>query len=102
MTSTRPKTFGYFELEDGTEAEGIRVTLKSRIQAEKSARANGWDPERDANMLGAFVAWHAAKHAGQLDLEWSTFLDTVVDAGIYQQESDAAEADADDPTRAAA
>jgi len=103
-TTPRPKTYGYFELEDGTEAEGLRVTLKTKIQSEKSARANGWDPERDANMLGAFAAWHAAKAAGATELDWQAFLDTVVDAGIYQEtpEDQAGQvADPEDPTQPA-
>ena len=104
-TTPRPKTYGYFELEDGTEAEGLRVTLKTKIQSEKSARANGWDPERDANVLGAFAAWHAAQQAGATTLEWSAFLDAAVDAGIYQdtpEDQAAPGADAEDPTQPAA
>lgn len=101
--ANHPKTFGYFELEDGTEADQLRVTLKSKIQAEKSARANGWDPQRDSNILGAFAAWHAGKQAGATTLDWQTFLDTAVDAGIYQEDTeDQAEvADPEDPTRPA-
>lgn len=103
MSTPAPKTYGYFELEDGTELSGIRITLKTKIQAEKSARANGWDPQRDSNIMGAFAAWHAAKDTGQVDTDWATFLDTAVDAGLYQEDAEDAEvADPEDPTQPAA
>jgi hypothetical protein len=100
--SNHPKTYGYFELADGTEHSGIRVTLKTKIQAEKSARANGWDPQRDSNIMGAFAAWHAGKGSGLVDLDWGTFLDNAVDAGLYQEDDEDQGIDPEDPTRPAA
>lgn len=99
MSMTIPKAVGYFELGDGTEEIGYRVTLKTKIQAGKTSRANGWDNEKDASVVAAFMSWHAAKEASLTSLGWDEFRDAVVDAGVLQLEEDDTE---ERPTQPAA
>lgn len=100
MTQTMPKYVAFIELNDGSEYGPIRVGLASKIQANKTARANGWDPERDVSTLNAFMAWHAATTAGLLSMGWDEFLATAMDAITVPLDGDAP-ADSEDPTRPA-
>lgn len=95
-------TIADFELTDGTVHEGIRVTLASKIQFERSARANRWDPEENPFTTAAFLAWHAAKLRGLIDLDWDRFLVECVDVSVTNPEPAAPEADdTDRPTEPA-
>ena len=83
------KLFGYAELKDGTTWEGVRITFATKVAFERSARANGWDAEKQPFTVSAFWSWHAAKTAGITSLSWKEFNEQVVDAGATQDEPDA-------------
>lgn len=94
---------GFIEYLDGREIIGFRVGLKTKIQAEKTARAQGWKPEADAATMNAFMAWHAAHEQGLITEKWAEFVDAVMDASTVEMEDDGAAAeDSDDPTEPAA
>lgn len=91
------KLFGYAELKDGTTWEGVRITFATKVAFERSARANGWDAEKQPFTVSAFWSWHAAKLAGLTTLSWKEFNDQVVDAGATQDEpEDSDDAPSDD------
>lgn len=52
------------ELADGTVTEPIRITYPDKKAANKTAQARGWDDERDAVTINAFIAYLAAKRTG--------------------------------------
>lgn len=83
------KAYAWAEMKDGREFEDVRVTLETRIQAGKTAKARGWDTERgDSAVFLAFCAWHALKAAGKLDETWDEFTAAVVDANLYTDDED--------------
>lgn len=84
--------YAYAELNDGTTYSGVRVPLASKLQWEKTAKAQRWEPEANPFTFGAFLAWHVGKATGRHTLTWEQFRDTAIDAGIED------EADAEDPT----
>lgn len=105
MTQRLPKSVAMIELADGTELGPVRVGLATKLQASKTAKAKGWDMERDAIEVSSFMAWHAAKHAGLLDMTYEDYTAQVFDAGVFEADEDteaAAGADAADPTGPAA
>lgn len=91
------KYVGYIELETGEEIGPFRVGLKTKIQAGKTSKARGWQQERDAAEISAFMAWHAAKSKGLIDMPWEEFIDATVDSSVEELTADEAEADQDDP-----
>lgn len=107
MTAAAPKTYAYAEFENYTDPDrgnyaGVRVTLADKIAAERSCRANGWNPQYDAARIYAFLSWHAGKRTGEHSLDYETFMGAVIDAGVL--EDDGAEdetGDELDPTRPA-
>ena len=58
------KLFADIETKDN-EVVTVRVTLPSKLQWSKTAKANGWDFEDPQQ--NAFVAWHAATRAGLIE-----------------------------------
>lgn len=100
--SNRPKTLAWAELADGTEFEDVRVTLATKVQYERTARANKWDHEAMPFTTSAFFAWHAARLAGALpaDMTFDQFMSQVIDAGVENETPDDTEGeDLDDPDR---
>lgn len=102
MAQQMQKFVGYIEMQDGTEFGPVRIGLKTKMQAEKSAKANNWSQERDGALLNAFMAWHAAQAEGLFDLTWEEFNDNVFDATTMLLEVPEGTTDAEDPTRPAA
>lgn len=82
------KTFGSFELEDGTEHKDIRITLQDKLQHERTARAKNWDTEKEAFRTTAFWVWHAGKRNNLHDLSWEQFERTAIDATVYSPEGE--------------
>lgn len=102
MAQQMQKFVAFIEMQDGTEFGPVRIGLKTKIQAEKSARANNWTQERDGATLNAFMAWHAAKEVGEITLTWDEFLAHVFDANTVELDKVEGETDAEDPTQTAA
>lgn len=87
------KVFADIELANGEQVT-VRVTLPSKLQWSKTARANGW--EFDDPQQNAFVAWHAAKLQGLIPetVTYEAFCNgEAVDVEVRYEESaaDAAE-----------
>lgn len=102
MAQRLPKTVAIIEMQDGTEIGPVRVGLATKLQASKTAKAKGWDMERDAIEVSSFMSWHAAKGAGLLELSYEEYSASVFDAGVFEADpEDAAAADAADPTNPA-
>lgn len=89
------KTYGAFELADGTEHKDIRITLQDKLQHERTARLKKWDIEKEAFRTTAFWVWHAAKREALHDLSWEEFEKTAVDASIYNLDEDGNEVEED-------
>lgn len=81
-------TFASFELLDGTKGDDIRVTLKDKLQYERTAKVKKWNPEKDFFSFGAFLAWHASKRDGLHDLTFEDFTDKALDATVKGDDSD--------------
>lgn len=90
--------YAYGELADGTTWDNVRVTLASKIQLEKSCKANRWDTSEDQFTTSAFLSWHTARTAGLIDCKWSEFLEQAVDAGITATTAEDTDA-GEDPTQ---
>lgn len=93
------KYVAYIELDSGKELGPVRVGLKTKIQAGKTAKAQGWNQERDAVLLNAFMAWHAAKAEGLVDMPWDEFLNVARDTDVQMLEDD--DEDPENPTNPA-
>lgn len=93
MSHQLPTIYAYGELQDGTTWANVRVTLATKIQYERSAKANRWDPAEDDFLSSAFMSWHAAKAAGHHHMGWDEFLSAAVDAGVTRRELE----ETDDP-----
>lgn len=102
MTQQMQKFVAFIEMEDGTEFGPIRIGLKTKIQAEKSSKANNWSQERDSAVINSFMSWHAAQTAGAFDLTWEEFSANVFDANTVELARVEDSTDAEDPTRPAA
>lgn len=102
MTQQMQKFVAFIEMQDGTEFGPIRIGLKTKIQSEKTAKANNWSQERDTATLNAFMAWHAAQTVGAFDLTWDEFTANVLDATTAELEVAEGTTDAEDPTQPAA
>lgn len=87
------------ELRDGTRYAGVRVPLASKFQWERSAKANGWDPQTNPFTFAAFLSWHAGKDAGHHDLTWTQFTDAAIDATVTDERPADQPDDTPDPTR---
>lgn len=82
------KVFADIELADG-EQLSVRITLASKLQWSKTAKANGWDFEDPQQ--NAFVAWHAAKLQKLIDqdMTYEQFCSSgALDVEIRQEESE--------------
>lgn len=91
------KVFADIELADGQEIT-VRVTLPSKLQWSKTARANGW--EFDDPQQNAFVAWHAAKLQGLIpeSVTYEAFCNgEAVDVEVRHDESSTQDAE-ENPT----
>lgn len=97
-------TYAYGELADGTEWANVRVTVATKVQLERSMRANRWDVETNPFTTAAFMSWHAARAAQAIpsDLDFERFLAEAVDAGVTNDVPTSDEADPDRPTQTAA
>lgn len=95
------KVYASAELTDGATYSDVRVTLASKLQLERSMKANKWSTADNDFTIGAFLAWHAGKTAGKHALTWEEFLDAVVDAGVTAADTDEP-VDLLDPTQQAA
>lgn len=93
-------TIATVELEDGRTLKA-RVGIATKMQWEKSAKAQGWNADDNPFTVNLFWAWHATRHAGQHDLSWESFVAAAVDADLDVVEAPAGEADPD-PTQTAA
>lgn len=102
MAQQMQKYVGFIEMNDGTEFGPIRVGLATKIQAEKTSKANNWAPDRDGATINSFMAYHAAKTAGLIDITWDEFKANVLDATTATLEVDQDTTDAEDPTHPAA
>lgn len=59
-------------MSDGTEHNGVRLSIADQLQWTRTARARRW--ETDDQMLATiFMAWHALKRRGLTDVEWEDF-----------------------------
>lgn len=83
---TMPRSFVDVEMPDGAIHENIRVTFADKRAWEKTARARGWDPERDQVTLAGFLAWAALTRCQLIpaDTKYTDFADTVVDVVMHQ------------------
>lgn len=102
MAQQMQKFVAFVEMKDGTDFGPIRIGLKTKMQAEKSSKANNWSQERDGAILNAFMAWHAGQQAGVFDLTWDEFNENVFDASTETLEVPEGTTDAEDPTQPAA
>lgn len=82
LTENAQSLYAFGELDDGTTWEGLRVPLASKLQWERTSKANGWTTDHNMFTFAAFLSWHTAKRAGRIDLEWKAFLEHVVDASV--------------------
>lgn len=99
-----PTMYAYGELEDGTEWANLRVGLPTKIQLERTAKANRWDTEEDEFTVSAFMSWHLSRAKGLHNLSWDEFLKAAIDAGVTgkpvgETAPDDGEAATEDPTR---
>ena len=87
------KTFASFELQDGTAAEDVRVTLADKLQFERTARVKKWDAQENFFTFAAFVAWHATKREGLHTLTWEQFEVEALDATVKTEGDEDGEPD---------
>lgn len=81
-----------------------RVTIADQVQYEKTARANGWTPQKDQAMTNMFMGWHALKRTGKIDCTFDEFKDICLDTQADTTDIDTDTgleimAEAGDPTR---
>lgn len=81
-----------------------RITTADQIQYEKTARANGWTPQKDQTVTNLFMGFHSLRRTGQFVGEFEAFKDLVIDleASTVDIDTDTGEeipADPEDPTR---
>lgn len=89
------KSYGSFEMADGTEVSGIRIGLKDKLQLERTAAAKRWDTEKQFYTTGAFLVWHAAKRQGHLPdgMTYEQFVEQCEDIDVDTQGKNDGEAD---------
>lgn len=102
MAQHMQKYIGFIEMQDGTEFGPIRIGLKTKMQTERSTKANNWSTSNDVSTINAFMCWYAGKEAGEFDMSWDEFLAQVFDANTVELEAPEKTTDAEDPTRPAA
>lgn len=81
-----------------------RVTIADQMQYEKTARANGWTPQKDQAMTNLFMGWHSLKRTGKYDGTFEEFKDLCIDTqaetiDIDTETGQEIKAEAEDPTR---
>lgn len=87
MSTPRPLSTVYGQLQDGTSWENVPLTLSTKLAYERSARANRWTPDDNPFTTTAFFSWHAARAAGAHSLSWDEFLAAALDVGVEQDET---------------
>lgn len=70
------------ELNDGTVHEDVRVTYADRIRYENTAKARGWNPEKQPMTGAGFLAWAALQRAGKFAGTFDEFREQVVDVQL--------------------
>lgn len=76
------KQHAQYELQDGTVSEQIRIIFADKVNLDRTARAQGWDIEKDFTRVNAFLAWAAATRVGVLSLGYDEFVEQLVDVVI--------------------
>lgn len=97
------RTYITVELSNG-EFHKERILAADQLQYEKTARANGWTPQKDQTITNLFMGWHSLKRTGKYDGTFDTFQVDCIDleAGHTDIDTETGEeikAEADDPTR---
>lgn len=70
------------ELEDGTTWADLPVPVSTRVQAEQTGHAKGWNLETHSMTMSAFMSWHISKARGIHDLKWEEFSQRAVSADV--------------------
>lgn len=81
-----------------------RVLVADQLQYEKTARANGWTPQKDQTLTNLFMGWHSLKRTGQYEGTFDDFQADCIDLAADNKDVDTEtgeeiQADAGDPTR---
>jgi hypothetical protein len=89
----------------GTDGEAVtvqdvRIIFADRLRFEKTAKARGWDPEKQPMTSAGFISWAALNRSGQFPGSYEDFLNVVIDVEIDDVKSQGAD-DTDDPTQPA-
>lgn len=85
--STFTRTFITIETVDGVFLRA-RVQFADQIQYEKTARARGWQPERDQATSNLFMAFQATKRTGQHSKTWEEWQEYAIDCQVTSEDVD--------------
>lgn len=83
-----PRLYASGELEDGTTWTGLPVPIATRVQAEQTGHAKGWNLETHSMTMSAFMSWHVSRARGVHSLKWEDFIGTAVAADVDDNPGD--------------
>lgn len=100
MSATMPKTFITVELAGDNASSTVvteRVTIHDKVRAERSARAQRIDMERDQHRTALLLAFLVLTRTGHYDGDLESFTSRVVDvhAAVETDENDGEQEDGD-------
>lgn len=70
------------ELIDGTIYEDVRITFADRLRYEATAKARGWQPDKQPMTGAGFLAWAALTRTGRYTGSYAEFCADVVDVQL--------------------
>lgn len=93
------KIYSTVELQDGTTVGPVRVTLAHKVQAERTAKARGYDME--SIVFDALLSWLATRdlETPVKGLSFEDWQGQITDAVTSYEDTKAEDGDELDPTR---
>lgn len=82
--------------------QDVRIIFADRLRFEKTAKARGWDPEKQPMTSAGFITWAALNRTGQFPGSYDDFLAVLIDVEIDDAKSVSEDTDdSADPTQPA-